>query len=162
MGRRAKSKGRRAYLRRVPRAYDGLSPYSLRSRGAKAIDLAGELPNTITGWKNGLAISRVVVQEHKEAAIQAKADEVAGYQHWQSWKYQGKFQGCIEWNRIVIQHGRLEELELWFNGNKFIFIQLDKACGQQARSRVYEGRKAAYEALYANQIFYVEWAPIPQ
>lgn len=52
------AKMRKAYLKHRRQGYDPNSDYALRTRGASSIDLASEVPPTITHGKRGLTMAR--------------------------------------------------------------------------------------------------------
>ena len=179
MGRRRARRGgsgKKAYLKHAKAFYDPYSPYAIRSRGIKSIDLHTPTPVSAADkmWRktmgqDGKATLTVTttmpLPRHaalKAAALAKKratdrpADKTALVllEQWQGMRQQG----LTEWNRIVLIQRPDLELDLFFSGSKFIFIKQSKKI--QARSKEYDGRANAFKALRLDNIFWTEVIPL--
>lgn len=167
-GRSGKRPGRKAYLKKAKHLYDPYSPYALRTRGVKGIDLASPIPTTVLSGNRTLTLARSIGFNAVEPAITAvkarieeRRDAAVVMQHWQTWKFQGKLGGCREWSRIKLREDRHICYELWFEGGEWIIFFEDVIKMVHMRSRVYTSRDKAMNAYKTSTIYWKEVVKIP-
>lgn len=157
---------RKAYLKHIARSYDPLSPYALRSRGARAIDLGSVPPPTVTHGKRGLTMARatgptavikdaftddVENQRLRGAQKSTMIPRAAVLLKLEQTKFYSKYR---EYYRQPLPHREGHILELWFSGLEFIFVK--EVEGTQYRSAVYTKDEATPLKLNTSRICWVE------
>lgn len=167
--RRRSGSGRKAYLKKAHYSYDPYSPYALRTRGAKAINLGalirepGEGPaskrklvpieyhTTQTHGKRGLTLSRAIGPTVKAAHVGGAATTIPLAELAQRrldvaagktvWASQ-RYSGVDEWAHIVLMDARPYKLEeLWFEGQRWKLVVTDYEAGVERRTIVYQSRE---------------------
>ena len=188
--RRRNGKGRRAYLKKAKHAYDPYSPYALKTRGAKSINIGAlirepgpgpahkrklipiEYHATQTHGIRGLTLSRATGPTAKAAHVGGAPTTIPLAELAQrridvaegksKWASQ-RFCGVDEWKRQVIWDCSPSFVhELWFEGSRFVLVEYHWEDGVERRSKEYTEKK--YILLLHKRRELIKWesqTPLP-
>lgn len=167
MGRRKKRQPKSAYLKKPKFLYDPYSPYALRTRGVRVINLSGLVRNSETGelvqdgtpvtishGPKGLTLARV----NSIPLVQAKVRREAVVMREQTQSIRQR--GFDEFHRKPLVCYAKYSLELYFYGQEFFFLQEDHKKMLQSWSMIYKTMADAMSAMKRKDIYWSEVVPL--
>jgi len=155
---RRNGQGRKAYLKHAKSFYDPYSPYAIRTRGIKCIDLAADVPVTITHGKRGLTIARADNLPRVQVMIRRQQITLSPAEAFSAWSTD-RYNGLSEWHRVVLRRTSKLLLELWFQGKNWIFVEENYRLRTQRRSKSYSTKEQAYACLNGTDGRAILWHP---